>query len=697
MIDILGKIMYFCYNIFNNYGIGIILFTLLSKIILLPLTIWVQKNSIKMVKIQPEINKIKTKYFKDKDRIAEEESVLYKKEKYNPLLSIIPLFIQIALLLGLISVINQPLKYIANIDRNLIKDMTEVNVKVNNIKEDEIPSSIEVKILDEIKTGKNIDKYLELKEKYKDIDKEIDKIKNVNTKFLGIDLSKIAIETKGIYLLLPFIAGVSALLLSLAQNKMNVLQSAQGNAGKYGTLLLSVGISLFLGFYVVAGVALYWIASNMLTIVQQYILNLIINPKKYVDYEELEKTTKELKELETLDKGTGKLSPEEKKKEKEDYKRFFSITNKHLVFYSESNGFYKYYKSIIEYILKHTKITLHYITSDFNDNIFKMEKEMPNRIKAYYITERKLITLMMKMDADVVVMTMPDLENFHIKRSYVRKDIEYVYIPHGMNSLNMCQRTSSMDHYDTVFACGKHQREEFEKGNIVYNLPNRKIFDWGYSLLDDMREEYKNSKKKESKTKTVLIAPSWQKDNIVDLCLDELLEKLKGHDYKIIVRPHPQHVRHGKERFEQLKKQYENDKTIEIQTDFSSNNTVFDADLVITDWSGIAFEYAFTTFKPVLFIDTPMKVMNPEYKRIEVEPFNIWVREKIGKIEKPDKLNNVNKTVEYLLNNKDKYKKDIEKVLNDYFYNIGTSGEVGAKYIIECVQKKIKEKKESDK
>ena len=73
------------------------------------------------------------------------------------------------------------------------------------------------------------------------------------------------------------------------------------------------------------------------------------------------------------------------------------------------------------------------------------------------------------------------------------------------------------------------------------------------------------------------------------------------------------------------------------------------------------------------------------------------LREKIGKIEKPDKLNNVNKTVEYLLNNKDKYKKDIEKVLNDYFYNIGTSGEVGAKYIIECVQKKIKEKKESDK
>jgi len=696
LIDILGEIMHFCYNIFNSYGLGIITFTLLSKIILLPITIWVQKNSIKMVKLQPEINKIKTKYFKDKDRIAEEEGELYKKEKYNPLASLIPLFVQIALLLGLISVINQPLKYIAKTDRNLIKEMNEITLK-NNPSINKESSSIEVNTLDEIKNNKNLDSYKVLKDKNPDIDKEIDKIQKLNVKFLGFDLTKIASKDKGIYIWLPLIAGLSALILSLAQNKMNVLQSAQSMGNKLGTMAFSVGLSLYLGFFVVAGVALYWIASNLLTIVQQFILNLIINPKKYVDYEELQRTTKELKELERMDKDGSKLSKEEKKREKEDYKKFFNVVNKHLVFYSESNGFYKYYKSMIEYILKHTKITIHYITSDINDNIFNMEKENPSRIKAYFISDRKLITLMMKMDADVVVMTMPDLENFHIKRSYVRKDIEYIYVPHGMNSLNMCQRTSSMDHYDTVLACGKHQREEFEKGNIVYKLPNRKIVDWGYSLLDDMIEEYNSRKKKPSKEKTVLIAPSWQKDNIVDLCLDELLEKLKGHNYKVIIRPHPQHVKHQKERFEKLKEYYKDDKTIEVQTDFSSNSTVFDADLVITDWSGIAFEYAFTTLKPVLFIDTPMKVMNPEYKRIDVEPFNIWVREKLGKVEKPNDLSKVDKTVDYLLNNSDKYKKDIDKVLHEYFYNIGTSGEVGAKYIIECVQKKIKEKKESEK
>ena len=60
-INILGIIMRFCYNLFGNYGIAIILFTLFSKIVLIPMSIWVQKNSIKMVKMQPDINRIKIK------------------------------------------------------------------------------------------------------------------------------------------------------------------------------------------------------------------------------------------------------------------------------------------------------------------------------------------------------------------------------------------------------------------------------------------------------------------------------------------------------------------------------------------------------------------------------------------------------------------------------------------------------------
>ena len=304
----------------------------------------------------------------------------------------------------------------------------------------------------------------------------------------------------------------------------------------------------------------------------------------------------------------------------------------------------------------------------------------------------------MKMDADVVVMTMPDLENYHIKKSYIRKDIIYIYIPHGIDSINLTQRYKSVNAYDVFFASGKYQKEEAEATFKFFNL-DRKIFEYGYTLLDDMLENYSKKPKKETnnKTKSILIAPSWQKDNICDLCLDELLNELtKNKNYVITLRPHPQEVRHKKEKFEALKDKYKDNKNIIIQTDFSNNSSILDADLLITDWSGICYEYAFTTKKPVLFIDTPMKVMNPNYKEIDVEPYNIWTRNVMGISINPNKLDKILDNVQYLLDNKNEYSKDIEKLFKDTIYNIGSSSEKGAKCIIDCVQEKIKERKSSN-
>ena len=678
-VNILGKLMAFLYNIFSNYGISIIVFTIISKIILLPLSILVQKNSIKMVRIQPLINKIKIKYFGDKETQAEEESKLYKKEGYNAFTSLIPLIIQIVLLIGLVEVINHPLTHIVGINNNDTKDLVTITLN-NNDKLNKESSSLEIEVVKAIKNDKNTLEYKEILN-----DKEYNKIKNLNLKFLGFDLSYVASIEKGIALLIPIIAGLSSLVLCLCQNKMNVLQKYQSKFNQYGMLILSVSLSLYLGMFVPAGVALYWTISNLLAIIQQWLLNIFINPKKYVDSKELEKTSNELKELENLNKNK-KRSREQIKKEKNDYKRFFSITNKHLVFYSESNGFYKYYKGIIEYILDNTNITIHYISSDYNDNIFNLEKEN-KQIKAYYIEEKKLITLMMKMDADVVVMTMPDLGNYHIKRSYVKKDIEYIYIPHAMDSLNLTMRNKSMNNYDTIFVTGKFQEEEVLETDKLYKL-NRKVFKWGYSLLDEMISNYKTNSKSSN---TILIAPSWQKDNIIDLCLEEILDKLKDKKYKVIVRPHPQQVRHMKEKFDKLKENYK-DTNIVIQTDFSSNDTVYNANLLITDWSGIAYEYAFTTKKPVISIDTPMKIMNPEYKKINIEPFNIWARGEIGEVVKLDEIKILDKKIDSILNNSNKYEKQINKLLNEAVYNIGDSSEIGANYIIETIQNKIKER-----
>ena len=691
---ILGPVMNWCYQLISNYGIAIILFTLFSKIVLLPVAIWVQKNSIKMVKMQPAINKIKIDHFGDKDAIADEQSKLYKKEKYSAFASLIPMIIQIILLIGVVEVINHPLSYIMKMDNSVVSNLTACALE-NNDKLDKGSSSLEIAVVNDIQSGNYLDKYEEAVIFNDAVPgyQIISEIKSFKMSFFGFDLGWVAATTGGIAWLVPIIAGFSAWLLCVAQNSINVLQAEQSKLNKYGMMAFSVGLSLFLGISVPAGVGLYWTASNLFAILQQWLLNIAINPKKYVDYEALEKTRKELSELNNMD-SVKKLSPEAKKKAKEDFKRFFGIVNKHLVFYSESNGFYKYFKGVIEYILEHTNITIHYITSDFNDKIFELEKQNEH-IKAYFIDEKRLITLMMKIDADVVAMTMPDLETYHIKRSYIRKDIEYIYIPHGMDSNNMTLRTAALNAFDTLFASGPHQVEEAEKIAKLYGLQNQKNVKFGYCLLDDMIADYESQPHVENEIKTVLIAPSWQKDNIIDLCFDEVMASMRGKDYKVIVRPHPQHVRHAPEKFERYKEQYADDKNVEIQTDFSSNSTVFNADILITDWSSICQDYAFTTKKPVIFIDTPMKIMNPDYKKIDTEPINIWIRNEIGTVVKTDELDKLDGIVREMLQNREKYHEKIAALTEECVFNLGTSSEVGGKYIIEAVQNQIKKRKEN--
>lgn len=624
-------IMEACYRLCQNYGLAIILFTFFSKIILLPLSVWLQKNSIKMVKMQPELNYAEAKYFGDKERIAEEENAIYKKYKYNPFVSIIPTIIQLVLLMA---------------------------------------------VIEAIKAGMNKD--------------------GMDMMFMGFSLAAVPSKIGGWYLLSPVIAALSALIMCVCQNKSNVIQAEQSKAGQIIMLAISVGLSLYLGFFVSVGVAVYWVCSNLFATAQLYILNFFINPKKYVDYEELEKSKKALEELKNLGGRNHKRTAEDRafaKKEKEDYKRFFSVVNKHLVFYSESNGFYKYYAGMIDYLLEKTTITIHYITSDPKDNIFEMAKEEP-RIRGYYIGEKRLITLMMRMDADIVVMTVPDLENFHIKRSYVRKDIEYLYVQHGMGSVSLTYRKGALDHYDTILSPNRKQTEEIRAQEALYGLPEKKIVECGYFILDDMIKAYEEmDKTPSSDKKTILIAPSWQEDNIVDSCLDEILERLNTLDYKIIVRPHPQHVKHKRDKLEKLKERFADNDKIEVQLDFSATDTVWKADLLITDWSDISMEYSFCTHKPVLFINTPMKIMNPEYDRINVVPINIEIREIVGTSISLKELDKIPEKIEYLFANSKMYADKIEEYEEAQVYNLGHSAEVGGRYVVEQLLSRARNKK----
>ncbi len=627
----LGALTHLCYTLTQNYVLAILLFTVITRIILLPLNVWLQKNGIKVVQMQPEINRIKARFFGDRDRINEETAVLYKKYKYHPSASVIPLVIQLILLMGVVAVVREP----------ELAGMTQADMVC-----------------------------------------------------WGVDYFLIPGQVKGWYLLWPLAAALASLWLCLGENADQVLQAEQNAWNKYGLLAISVGLSLYLGIFVRSGVVLYWTIGNLLALAQIYLLNWWIDPRKYIDYEALEESKKELAAMDALSAGQSK---EAKRREKADYKRFFSVTNKHLVFYSEGSGFYKYFQPVIDWLLSHSNIIIHYITADPDDQIFKIA-ESEERIKAYYIGQKRIITLFMRMDADLVVMTTPDLENFYLKRSYVRKDVEYVYIDHGLGSDNMLLREGALDHFDTVYCCGAHIVEEIKALCALRGIePPTRTVEVGFPYLDALTEMYRQMPQKEKPKKQILIAPSHQPGNILESCIDKMLDELLPLDCKIIVRPHPQALRRTPAVIENLIAKYGQypQEQLEIQTDFSSNDTVYESDLLITDWSGIAYEFSFATLKPSLFINTPMKVINPNWQQIDVQPVDFKLRKALGAELVPDGLDGMGETVRAILAQPEKSSAQIAALKEETLYNLGKSSRAAGKYLLSRIRE-IKEKKRED-
>lgn len=689
IIETLGQLMNLCYQWTEEYLLSILLFTICTKIILFPVSVWVHKNAIKMIKIQPEINRIKTKHFGNPEKIAEEQSALFKQAKYNPLASLIPLFIQIGLLISVIEVIYQPLTYLLDVDDSVVQDLTTQTAALTGV-DPSIPS-IQISILNAVQSAEYQSVFGSLPSP--DISGVIQQIQQVNTHFICFNLADTPIVSMGISLLVPLLAGLSSLLLCVVQNKSNVLQAEQSKTSQNSTLALSVGLSLYLGLFVPSGVAFYWIFGNAFAIFQLYTLNFFISPKKFVDYQALEDSRTELQALQNIggEKKKWYEKDEHAKREKEDYKRFFSIANKKLVFYSESSGFYKYFKGIIEEIMNRSNLTIHYITSDPNDAIFELAKTK-TQIKPYLIREKKLIVLMMKMDADMVVMTMPDLDNFHIKRSIVRDDVEYVYVFHAPLSYIMTLNHRAIDHYDTILATGPAQVKEVRASEMIYNLTKKTIVECGYSLIDDMALDFEKVQKKTNGKKIILLAPSWYYDNILDSCVDEFLADSINDRWKIIIRPHPEYVKRYPEKMKALQEKYQHlsEEQLIFQLDFSTNSSIFEADLLITDWSLIAYEYALATNKPVMFINTTMKVANPHWKELNLEAANLYLRDKIGISIEPKELNQSKITIEKLLHQQEIFYEDISKIRDEYLFHFQSGGVEGARYILNTLANKGK-------
>ena len=337
-------------------------------------------------------------------------------------------------------------------------------------------------------------------------------------------------------------------------------------------------------------------------------------------------------------------------------------------------------------------MTIHYVTNDPRDGIFAKAAETP-RIRAYYIGPVKIIPLMMKMDADMVVMTTPDLGTYHLKRSYVKKDVEYVYIDHGPTSIHMCYRKNAFDNFDTVMANGPAQVAEYRAMERIGGLREKRIVETGYPLLDGLLSSCPLAESQHGRR--IMIAPSYQADCIPDSCLDKLIETIISANpgCTVVFRPHPQYVKRFPAKMQVIAERYRERDDVVMEDDFSRPSTIDRADVLVTDWSGIAYEYAFRTKRPVVFVDTPMKVINPEWQKVGLEPTDIFFRNEVGVSVPLEDIPAAGRAVAEMLANPDRFAAKIEALLNLHFFNPGHAGEVAGKYILDALIKKQEEKR----
>jgi len=674
----LGYILYWCYEVVGNYGAAILFFTLLTKIILFPLSVIAQKNSIKMVHMAPELDEIKRYNSGNGELIAQEIQALYKREKYSTIAGTVPLLVQIPIILGLINVIYNPLQHLLHLNPTVISNLTERGAELLGKTVQELGYFGQILILEEIRA---------IPDSFSDIpgaSEAVEAATTLNMDFLGLNLSATPSVTDAT-IIIPILSGLSALVLCLVQNKYNVLQEYAGFASRWGMTIFLVAFSAYFAAVLPGGLGLYWTAGNLLSIPVLGICNLIYDPKKYIDKEAMAQIHKETPEEKAENKALKKIMAARSKK---DMARFFAADNKReLVFYSEANGFFKYFKGYIEYILANSDYVIHYVSSDLDDKIFESDEP---RIKAYFVNERDLVSLFMKMDADVFVMTTPDLEKYHLKRSLVRKDVEYIYTDHGMTSFHLMLREGALDHFDTVFLCGPNHIDEVRQTEYVYDLKQKTLVKTGFALLDELLQKVNALGDKKNERKKILIAPSWQRDNLLDYCLPELIEGLSPGDWDIVIRPHPEFVKRFPNKIKSIEELLAGriGKDIVLETDFSSSESIYTADVIITDWSSVAQEYSYTTKRPSLFINTPMKIINQNYKRIPSVPLDISLRDEIGVSVEVADLSCVGEICEKLIKEKDDWRERISKVVEHYIYNIGDGARNGAEYIIGRIDHK---------
>ncbi len=273
-----------------------------------------------------------------------------------------------------------------------------------------------------------------------------------------------------------------------------------------------------------------------------------------------------------------------------------------FVVFSDDKRYFKIFEPVIREMDKRGKEVV-YLTGSEDDPA--LNSDIPG-LKAEYIgKDNKAFTRLNFMKASVLLSTTPGIEVYQWKRS---KDVDfYVHIPHAASEITL-YRMFGIDYYDAILLSGEYQAQDIRALEKLRELPEKELYKIGIPYMDEMAKRLENEGKCPEHPRTVLLAPSWGKSAIFGVYGHRILEVLLQTGYHIIVRPHPQSFTSEKELMDELMKKYPESDSLEWNTDTDNFDVLRRSDILISDFSGVIFDFTLIFDKPVIYTDPQFDV-----------------------------------------------------------------------------------------
>jgi len=355
-----------------------------------------------------------------------------------------------------------------------------------------------------------------------------------------------------------------------------------------------------------------------------------------------------------------------------------SARDRNIVFYSESGQDWHHFEPLIAALTGPLSRTVCHVTSEPSAPAREDTLDSVHGFRVRAGLVRTWFFQMMK--ADVVVLTMQDLGNFELKRSIHR--VHYVYVFHNIGSTHMVDHAAAYDHYDSVFCVGPHHEAEIRRREQLAGLAPKHLFAHGYPRLDALVEAARaRPPRPPTGSPVALLAPTWGERSILPVCGEPLIASLLEGGISVILRPHYQTTLLAPALVRRLRERFERDPRFRYVDRMEDTASLFDSDLLICDWSSMAMEYALGLGKPVLFVDVPPRVRNPDWTTLGLEPLERQIRRDAGAILPLDRVYEAPAFVAELVRDAAKFRDRCIALRGHWAFNLGRSAEAGAREI----------------